>query len=34
MNNVTKMYTTQIDTLRSRGTQVDYDSKIMDIIGK
>lgn len=34
INNVTKIYTSQIDTLKSRGTPVEYDNRILEIIGK
>jgi len=34
INNMSKMYVTQIDTLKSRGAQVDYDNRIMDFVGK
>lgn len=34
LNNMTKMYTTQIDTLKSRGTAIDYDNRILDLVGQ
>lgn len=34
MNNMVKVYTSQIDMLRSKGVQVDYDVRIMESVGK
>lgn len=34
VNNVHKLYTSQIINLKSNGSPVDYDPKIMNLIGK
>jgi hypothetical protein len=34
VNNLQKLYTSQIINLKSSGSPVDYDPKIMEIIGK
>lgn len=34
INNMNKLYTSQIDTLRSKGTAVDYDSRIVELAGR
>lgn len=34
INNMTKLYTSQIDSLRSKGAQVDYDTRITEVAGK
>ena len=34
LNNATRLYTTQIDSLRSKGVSIEYDPRIMEITNK